>query len=170
MAVNIYAVVAAGIRLLAIFLAWLALKQLGSAWLIQRANGDLFQFPWISFGIIMLPAVAAVVLWLFPYTLAKKLAPGLDRGSSEGKINHTIIFRIGVVLLGIWIFYQSIGDVIYLIVIWQASSEVMLIQDDFTIKLIISLLELAFSVCLMFGSGGLAKFFSWLRNFDAGGQ
>ncbi len=167
MAVNVYAVVAAGIRLLAIFLAWLALKQLGSAWLIQRANGDWLQFPWTSFGVIMLPAVAAVVLWLFPYTLAKKLAPGLDKGALQGAVNHTAIFRIGVVLLGIWIFYQSIGDVIYLIVISQASSEVMLLPGDFTIKLVIGLLGLAFSVCLMFGSGGLAKLFSWLRNFDA---
>lgn len=117
-------IVAVAVRLFAVFLAVQAIRLIAQAISADSGvtSGDF------ALGIlitVIFPFMAAVLLWLFPLSIASTLLP-IDKNKASLSINSNPILETGCILIGLWLFASALTDTFYWVVIL-----IVTIRSDF---------------------------------------
>ncbi|WP_339414559.1 hypothetical protein [Pseudomonas sp. EA_35y_Pfl2_R5] len=108
-------VVAVAVRLFAVFLTVQAIRLSVQAISADPGvpSGDL------ALGImltVIFPLAAAVLLWLFPLSIASTLLP-INKGKAPQSNNYQSILETGCILIGLWLLASALTDMFYWVVI-----------------------------------------------------
>lgn len=171
---RVYVLIAAGVRLFAIYMLIQALTNASYLISFDASMGEAAGYMTYSILSVTLPFLVSILLWIFPFTIARKLAPGLHKPELTVDINATVAFRIGSTLLGLWLFAGTISEI--------TNWTFMMLNFDnyygvgantnwsFWSGMIATTVKLIFALVLMFGSGSLSRLFGWLREFGLSGK
>jgi hypothetical protein len=159
-------IVAIAVRLFAIALALYGLRSLtGMAMYYNQvvASESAYLFAGLALSIFG----AAILLWIFPLTVARKIIPRSNPDSEAGNWSYEGILTCGFIILGIFFLYHAISDSTYWFYIWKLSESlegnpVKLNADDLA-NIYATIAEFIFTMILIFGSKGLASLLVKLR-------
>ena len=65
---------------------------------------------------VIFPLAAAILLWLFPLSIASTLLP-INKGKTPPSNNSQSILETGCILIGLWLFASALTDTFYWVVI-----------------------------------------------------
>lgn len=150
--------IAVACRLFAIYLLVLALQFAASAYAMNAQQPG-------AAPIVMMAAVVGVMvlvaagLWLFPLSIARALLPVMKDRDASQPLTAPIAFGVGLMLVGVWLFAQSLNTLVYFLVLWAKARELDGGMDNFEVHEIARLVSAAvvflLSLALMFGSRGI---------------
>jgi len=113
----------------------------------------------VSASVLFSGFALSILLWKFPQIIAKKILPK-ENELTEVKWNNDSIASTGIVLLGIFFLYRSISDVsywfIYMLFSIENNASVKIEVLD-KISIYVTIIELALSIYLIFGSRGISN-------------
>ncbi len=148
-------VVAICTRLFAIFLALVAVRS-GVQAAVQNI-GQIDRVIWLL-AESALPLAVAILLWLFPLTVARKLLPVMRTDRTPISSEGTPLIEIGCTLLGLWLLAAAISDAVY----WSAYlflafrlGDVHAISPESKGAIIATVVELAVALWLLLGYNGI---------------
>src|SRR5690348_14939753 len=104
--------VAVGVRLFSIWLAIYILRY-APAWMLESQQTSVAHnaVP-LVIGTLMLVAIV-VALWLFPFTVARKLLPRSALDQPTALAAHEQIEQAGFCLMGLWLLTQAIPSLVF---------------------------------------------------------
>jgi hypothetical protein len=160
-------IVGIAVRLFAVFLTIYVLRH-ASGLIPYLADSSSYPISALFlFLIVLFPLLAAMLLWLFPLTVAAKLIPDINAkeasktsGSGEWEV---VAFSV----LGLWVLTSAIPDAFH----WATfvyvlnSSEMgrMALSPDNIGNIVATVVELVVGFWLLFGSKGLIGLVRYLR-------
>jgi hypothetical protein len=121
--VNREELVAVASRLFAVYLAITGIYLVATSIALNHEESGTVPTALVFFAAIV-PMVAAVALWLFPLTIARKLLPAMKDSQSGQPIGSSNALKIGLTLMGVWLLAQSVPDVIYWTILWSQTRTV----------------------------------------------
>lgn len=110
--------------------------------------------------------IFGLILWLFPAPVTNTL---LQKGTAEDDANQTWpakLERIGISLLGLWLLYRAISDLVYHLMVYRAQHNSPLFPSgysEFPAYMTATLVELVFALFLIFGARGISRLLHQLR-------
>lgn len=152
-------IVGLGIRLLALFLAFGALRYLGytaSEAFPTDTSSQLNVAHWIA----AIYLFAAAVLWFVPMWIAHKLLP---RTKFENKLElHGLeLARVGCSLIGLWLFASALPNVVWFLfrafLVVGDESLFRTLNTEAKLDVVISVIQIIFAVALIARSGDFAQ-------------
>lgn len=120
--------------------------------------------------LVLIPSFITItfglILWLYPAPVTNTL---LQKGTAEDDANQTWpakLERIGISLLGLWLLYRAIPDLIYHLMVYRAQQDSPLYPSgysEFPAYMTATLAELVFALFLIFGARGISRLLHKLR-------
>jgi hypothetical protein len=158
--------IAVAVRLFAVWLAAYALRTASA--IIFGGGATIYSRPIDSRGLIVagiigiLTLLAAIFLWFFPLTTAKKLlSPPVTAAPAEAPDTW---LAMGCTLIGLWLLASAIPsivrDALYLYSSFPEHDDLV----QFKRWLAYRFVEVIIALWLVFGSKGFVKLFWWVRN------
>jgi hypothetical protein len=160
--------VALGVRLFSIWL-FVFLVQTAPAWWLITANDVPRPAGAIAtvIAVTCLIALVALLLWLFPLTVARKLLPRSALDQTIALPPAEQIERAGFCLLGLWVLAQALPGLIREIFVFciytRAGSTFEWSAQDYA-SLAEVLVRSGIAIWLLFGAKGLQGFVGWARS------
>lgn len=114
----------------------------------------------------LIVVIVGLILWLYPAPVTNTL---LQKGTAEDDANQTWpakLERIGISLLGLWLLYRAISDLIYRLMVYRARQDSPLYPSgysEFPAYMTATLAELVFALFLIFGARGISRLLHKLR-------
>ena len=109
---------------------------------------------------LAMPFLFGTLLWLFPATVANTIV----RFESTDKKSTTELSyefeRIGVALLGLYLFYRSVSGIIYQIITYRAKAAVLgsvRAPDDFPALITVTIIQFVLALLFMLQSRGVVS-------------
>ncbi len=153
-----------GVRLFAIWLVVYTVRSLPTLWLFGTGQDGSGVFVF-AIAYLLLLIVSAILLWLFPLTVANKLLPGkvLDVRTA---LPLEELQCAAFCLLGLWLLTDAIPSLTYYFVLfYQFSKDYQILHNPQTASgLMRSVVELIIGVWLLFGARGLLGLLRWARH------
>ncbi|HFD31944.1 MAG TPA: hypothetical protein ENJ28_04425 [Gammaproteobacteria bacterium] len=163
-------IVALAVRLFAIAIALYAIRD-GASFIAMFLEQERQTASYLFGAVMALLIFLAIVLWMFPLTVAR----GLVKFREPGDVDITSasaqqIQVVGFTILGIYLLFFVVSDVFYWMVIWfvsQRAHELPELSLDQIARMVATVVELIFVLFLIFGAGGIARA---LRKFRYGNE
>jgi hypothetical protein len=153
-------VVAVTVRLFAISLGLSALSALPIVTLTKETRPPGYSY---SLFMIVLTAVLALLLWIFPRSVAGKLLPESATPAAETTSADTWL-AIGCAIIGLWVLSRSLPGLV-------RDAYVLLVTDTYTTDtmetkswVLYNFVQVVLALWLAFGSAGFRKLFWVARN------
>ncbi len=150
-----YQIIAVAARLFAIWLVFFVLKNVPTLYLAKESTGVWFLY---SLVLVIFAGVLALVLWVFPRTIAGNLlSPQAEE--SPPSASPDIWLAMGCTLLGLWILISNLPRLVF--ELFSLSSFGSGFEDTKvrTFWLLDHTFEIAVAVWLIFGARGFRHFF-----------
>jgi hypothetical protein len=164
-------IVALGVRLFAIWLAFYLLRQAPGLWALgARELGSGFVA--IVALVTLLLVAATIALWLFPLWVARKLLPvaTLDQPTP---LPVDQVERAGFCLLGLWLLTDALPGLVHFGVLLAYAQR----KDQFTelaaghyADAAYAIIALLIGIWLLFGAKGLQGMLRWARTAGTGAR
>ncbi len=161
-------IVAIAVRLFAIFLGIYVLRTIFT--FMQFTGQAEFNAGAIAVSVVVVGAMAgvALLLWVFPLSIARKLLPVMKEPRSEPSVGVDTLFSLGLMLMGLWLLANAIIDGIY----WMAMLFAMRAADmtmhellpDQQAAIFTTAVEAVVAVFLILGSTGIRNAVYRFRN------
>jgi divalent metal cation (Fe/Co/Zn/Cd) transporter len=133
--------------------------------LVYFSDENRVQF-WLLAAVMAFLLVVVILLWNFPITIARKIAPSSASDMHTSWDSVTLI-AVGSTLLGIYFLYYSISDLLYWLFFGFYSQNVGGVEIELSIdqkaSIVVSFIEFAIAVFLIGGSGFLSRAIHLLR-------
>ncbi len=152
-------IVAIAVRLFAIFLVVYAFRHASS--MLPLTNYPPPQnISYIFIASATLPLLlAALLLWIFPLTIAAKLLPRSRRTESAGALSATEIQAVAFSILGLWVLTTAVPDIFYWItyvyVMKNGGVDNSAFSPNLSGRIGATVVELVIGIWLLFGARGL---------------
>jgi hypothetical protein len=155
-------VVAVAVRLFAISLALAALNALPIVTIGQLSLGGHSPGFVYSLFLIVLTMALALLLWVFPYSVAGKLVPKTAEPAAETTAADTWL-AIGCAVIGLWILSRALPGLLRDVYVLRTLDSY---ADAHDIKswALFNFIQLVIAAWLAFGSAGFRKLFWTTRN------
>lgn len=163
-------IVGLGVRLFSIWLALYVLSVLPNMWSFAgRGLGDSAGAGIVGL-VLVLMAAAALLLWMFPLTVARKLIPrtALDQPTL---LPFEQVQSVGFSLLGLWCLADAIPKVLWWCVTIYHSTRPeprLVLEPANYASLAQTIAELVIGIWLLFGARGLLGILRWARTAGTG--
>lgn len=152
-------VVGLAVRLFALFLGIYVLRY-GSGLIPYLADSSTFK---ISFTflilVVLFPVLAAILLWMFPLTIAAKLIPNIKTQEPPKSLDSTEIEVIAFSILGLWVLASALSDafhwVTYIYIIKNSVAPRVELSPENIGNIVATVVELAIGFWLLFGAKGV---------------
>lgn len=161
-------IVAVAARLFAVFLAIYALRAL---FILVQVSGQMelsARAILVSVAGCAAMAGAALLLWVFPLSVARKLLPVMKEPRSESVVGVDTLFSLGLVLIGMWLLAGAIIDGVYWLSMVMAMRGAGMTMPDMApdqkAGMIATGAEAIVALILILGSSGLRKLVYRFRN------
>lgn len=159
--------VALGVRLFCIWLAIYILRGVPAYWItISQQQSSTRTATVVVIATMAFFAVIALLLWLFPLTVSRKLLPRSALDQSVALPPHEQIERAGFCLIGLWLLTRALPGLVFEGFIFDLSAHsnppVELPPQNYAF-VAEHLAELALAVWLLFGARGLRGLLIWAR-------
>lgn len=153
-----YQVVAVAVRLFAISLGLAALNALPIVSITQGYRPPGFAY---SLFLIVLTAVVALLLWMFPSSVARKLLPKAPEPAAESTAADTWL-AIGCAVIGLWLVSRALPGLLRDLYVLQVADS----YDTHEVKswALFNFIQLVIAGWLAFGGIGFRKLFWTTRN------
>ena len=118
----------------------------------------------LSILVLSIGLIAIFLLWRYPVHVAKSLIPLDQTTSVSTQVNASDWFRMGVVLMGLWICVNTLYSVTHLA--WDIVTrwDIRHLQPNWS-WYIQDIFNFVVGLLLMFGSRKITHFFGWFREF-----
>lgn len=117
---------------------------------------------------LAMPFLFGMFLWLFPAPVANTIVRGAAAGSeSETFLSHELE-RIGVALLGLYLFYRAVSDLTYQLMIHRAKVAALgnvRAPDDFPALMTATVIELVLALIFLLRANGLVNLVRKVRGY-----
>ena len=157
-----------------LFAVWIGIKAVGSIPLaIAAREHDLGDGTW-QFGIFLalLMLAIAIVLWLFPLTIGRKLLPVMKTPGTPVAWQSAGALELALTVLGFWLLASSLGDAFYWLTMAflsiRAKMPLTEWADGDRASAVTTIVEIAIAFVLILGHRGLLAAFARIRG--AGGR
>ena len=157
-----YQVVAVAIRLFAISLALGALTALPIVTIEQVSQGSHPPGFAYSLFLIVLMMVLALLLWVFPYSVASKLMPKTTEPAAETTAADTWL-AIGCAVIGLWVLSRALPGLIRDLYVLRAADGYADTHDIRSWALF-NFMQVLIAAWLALGAAGFRKLFWVARN------
>ncbi len=123
----------------------------------------------IAVTVIGLPLILAIVLWVFPLTVASKLVSPSIEETSNDLISESSLYSLGFILLGAYFLVTGLTDgSSWLVSFFQYGKEssdpwLEMFKPSWLPGLVSSALEIVLGAFLLIGSRAISKFILWAR-------
>jgi hypothetical protein len=154
-----YQVVAVAVRLFAISLGLAALNALPIVSITQGTHPPGFVY---SLFLIVLTTAVALILWMFPYSVARKLVPKTPEPAAETTAADTWL-AIGCAVIGLWLVSRALPGLLRDLYVLQAADSYVGTQEVKSWALF-NFIQLVIAGWLAFGGHGFRKLFWDARN------
>lgn len=151
-------IIGLAIRCLSLFIGWYAVRYFFSVPMEAQLNGWANQTASLyAYGVVGL--LIAVFLWFFPLSIANKIVP---RTQFENHVDVRAIelARVGVSLIGIWIFGSALPDLLWVLVrgaLVNTNGSIFLwLSADEQTSLWVDTFQLVFATVLVLKANALA--------------
>ncbi len=152
------------VRLFAIGLAFMGLNQSGTVVQVLLDESYMLTSPYIIFfANAIVPLVIAVLLWRFPYTIAKNIVPpGLDQEIEP--MNSKSWLTVFLAALGAFALFYSLVDAAYYFLYWglwsggDAYQSSSYLTDEIKANMIVTGFEVAASLAIILRARTLADY------------
>jgi hypothetical protein len=151
--------VAAGVRLFAIFLVVVGVRQIGAIVVILRFDSPSIGQLAITALIVGFPLVLAGFLWVFAGQISRRIAPELNDKEEAERLGEIGWFSVGSVLLGLYLVATAGSGLIY----WSAAYYRSHIRNDLLPDLLAQLFLLGLGLILILGVSGITKLYWYLK-------
>ena len=151
-------VIAVGVRVLAIALLMYIIRYIPTV-VAGFESGSPDWINYYSLGFVVSILFISAILWLFPQTITKKIIPK-DIKVDEVKIHKDSMLSLGLIMLGMYFLFYTIGDLIFWGYVLIGSG---LLSPDQKVNILVSFIELGICLVLIFGSRGLSNIILKLR-------
>ncbi|KPV41862.1 hypothetical protein AN478_00200 [Thiohalorhabdus denitrificans] len=164
-----HSLISAGLRIFAIVLVVIALRQSAEIMLFMEHLGMSLKFAAAVFMAIGFPLLLAGILWRYSYPIAQKVAPDpfLNKSEDPQPLGEPDIFRVGVTLLGMYFFASALASLSYQVISIQRAKNLMndafLSSSDTWIRLAATSTELIIGLVFFVGSGSLVRFYVFVK-------
>jgi hypothetical protein len=109
----------------------------------------------------------AVFLWKFPLFVASKLADFSSEDSTKLSLSESSAYRLGVVMLGLYLFYWAVSDSFYWAYMLFSQREILGLPLELGTQekamIFSTVVQLMMSVYLIFGSKRISDFLRKVR-------
>ena len=159
----------AGVRLFAIFLAVIALRQIGGV--VAFFATDMFAVGYLALALffVVLPFLLAVVLWFFAEQVSQRICPELIGEPDETPLDERSWFSIGSVLLGLYLVATAGSGVLYWVISYyrhqQFADGMYRAPADLWASLSSEIFLLVLGLVLILGVSGLTRLYWALRMY-----
>lgn len=159
-----------GVRLFAIWLALYALGGLPQLWSFMERD---FKDPTgaaVVMVLALLMGLVAVLLWIFPLTVARKLIPrtALDQPTT---LPFEQVQSVGFCLMGLWVLASAVPNAfMWAVLVYQSTRP----QTLFSLEprnygsIAYVVIQLVVGLWLLFGARGLLRVLRWARTAGTG--
>lgn len=152
--------IAAGVRIFAVFLLVTIARSLPSAMALLDQEGPRPSLALI--GLVLTSSIAVCAfLWFFPLTIARKLLPVMSEPRSETAMSGSVAMSVGLTLLGAWVLASALPDAIYWMTLFLLTRQVDAAYFEWGHEQISSVVatiaELTLAAWLIFGSSGIKQ-------------
>lgn len=158
--------VAIGVRLFAIALTIYSLKNFPGMYMYFDAQNNQ-SAALIYAGLFVFLVVLAILLWIFPLTVASKLIPKTASNETSISWSEKDLLVVGLILIGVYLFYHVISDSIYWLYIWNYSQSYtgmeIELNSDQKARIIGTAVEFIISLSLIFSAKGISNAIWYLR-------
>lgn len=137
--------------------------------LISLRDGDTY-VQVLPYAVPMLaPFIFGSLLWLFPATIANTIVPLPSSQKTPAKTDWAAdLERVGVSLLGLYLFYQAVSDILYHIIAYRAKAAALggtRGPDDFPALVATTIVEFVLALFLMLRSKGIVNLLRKARGY-----
>ena len=158
--------VAIGVRLFAIALAIYSLKSMPGMY-IYFDNENYQSAAFMFAGLLVFLMLLAIFLWKFPLTVASNIIPNIENEEKKISWNEKELLTVGLILMGIFFFYNVISDAIYWLYIWNYSQSYTGMEIELNTEqkasIIATGVEFIVSIMLILGAKGVSSTIWHLR-------
>ena len=152
-------VVAVALRLFAV---WLGLQTLRTVPAFFRTSGfDSPSYVWLIF-MLALTAVIIFALWVFPRTIAGKLAPPPDP-EPQPPATTDMWLAMGCTLIGLWSLTTTVPRLVYDLIALNALGDYA-DRSQLQHSVLYYFAEILIAIWLVLGGKGVSKVFWWARS------
>ena len=155
-------VIAVASRLFAIFLVVSTLRTIGLTIQTERDLGSVGGLVYFSLPIAIPSILAAVLLWYFPLTIARKLLPVMRDSGPSISVDKGDIAAIAFSVLGIWTLASAISDAAYWVVLLYGYLQQGMGLDAWAIRdkarLFAGIAQIVVGLYLLLGANSLSGF------------
>lgn len=161
-------IVAIAVRLFAVFLAIYTLRT--SFVFVQFSSQVEFDAKAIVAAVAVVAACvgAALLLWFFPLSVARKLLPVMKEPRSESTVGGDTLFSLALVLMGLWILANAVIDGIYwlstLLAMRSADMPFSTLPPSDKAAMVATAVEAIIAMFLILGSTGIRNVVYRFRN------
>jgi hypothetical protein len=152
-------VVGLAVRLFAIFLALYTLRQTGSLVVFARMSPPDYASLATVGVVTLILLLVAILLWVFPLTVAGNLIPNIKPERQTGKLDGGSIEVVAFTVMGLWVLASAIPDTFYWAVFAYRIKAMGVgspgLTPDHIGYMVATAVELAIGLWLLFGSKGL---------------
>ena len=164
--------VAVAARLLAIYVIVVGIQFTFSAMAMNHEEPGSFTVAMLL-GLVALLGLVVVLLWMFPLTIARKLLPVMRDSSTGASIDGPMALTLGLTLFGVVLFANSLGDLVYWIILWARTRTMEASEYVFApaqvANLASAIVRFALSLVLMLGASGIRNALLRLRHGPGAG-
>lgn len=117
---------------------------------------------------LAMPFLFGLFLWFFPATIANTIVrPASTSREAEAGLSYELE-RIGVALLGLYLFYVAAADLIYQVIVHRAKVAALgsvRAPDDFPALITAAVVELIFALLFIFQAKGIVNLLRKIRGY-----
>lgn len=136
--------------------------------LLPLRDGDSYS-QILPYAVPMLaPFIFGSLLWLFPATIANTVVPLEPSNKALRGEWAEQLERIGVSLLGLYLFYSAVSDILYHVIAYRAKAAALGSTrgpDDFAALITATIIEFLLALVLMLRSKGIATLLRKARGY-----
>jgi len=160
-------IVGLAVRLFALFLGVYVLRY-GSGLIPYLADSSTFTISLTYLILVVLcPVLAAVLLWMFPLTIAAKLIPDIKKQEPPKAIDSAEIEVVAFSILGLWVLANAIQDAFhwatYVYIIKNSVTPKVELTPENIGNIVATVVELVIGLWILFGSKGVIGFLRRMR-------
>jgi hypothetical protein len=159
--------VAIGIRLFAIALAIYSLKNFPGMYMYFDNQNDQ-SAAYLYAGLFLFILLLAALLWHFPLSVASKIIPQTGNNETTVSWSEKDLLTVGLILIGVYLFYYVISDAIYWLYILNVSHSFTGMEIELNIdqkaRIYSTAVEFFLSLSLIIGARGISNAIWYLRH------
>ena len=151
-------ITALAVRLFAVLLVFFTVRYLPTLYLFLGEQDPTAI--WLMASIYLLLLVAAILMWKFPFAVARWISPTSLTGEQTAW-NSEVLLMVGCSLVGIAYLYYAATDLLYWVMLWQFNQDVdglaVELSSHHKVSMIVTVFEVALAIFLILGASGISK-------------